>query len=93
MNYSSELFQLKSEIIKAAKSGTNVMFFIENNDLPTLERAIGEDSFAQIKPLIEEYFKISSTCSRYWRKLDAANKNQNHSQPMNEVNLSLQDTG
>lgn len=93
LNYSSDLFQLKSEIIKAAKSGTNVMRFIENNDLPTLERAIGNEKFAQIMPLIEKYFTISSMSRRCWEKLDAANKNQNHSQPVNEENLSSQDTG
>lgn len=93
LNLSSNLFQVKSEIIKSSKLGTNVMRFIENNDLQTLKRAIGNERFAQIRPLIDEYFKISSFSRKCWEKLDAANKNQNHSQPVNEVNLSFQDTG
>lgn len=62
----------REEIIKAARTGTNVMNFVNENDLSKLERVIGHDKLERIKPLIDQYFEIDSIGKKIWAKLEVA---------------------
>lgn len=93
MNQSKELYRVKTEIIKEAKFGSNVMSLVNDNDLSKLERAIGRDKLEQIKPLIDQYFKLDSSGKQIWEKLNIAKEKKKDSPNLNEVNSLVQDTG